>query len=107
MFPNVYLDVGSVLHYTGASSGRVLAEVMELAPFTKHLYSSDAFGAAELYLLGSTLFRRALARTLDDWIESGQCSPAEADRIAGLVAAGNARRIYTQAGRGSTGGGDT
>ena len=107
MFPNVYLDVGSVLHYTGASSGRVLAEVMELAPFTKHLYSSDAFGAAELYLLGSKLFRRALARTLDDWIESGQCSPAEADRIAGLVAAGNARRIYTQAGRGPTGGGDT
>jgi predicted TIM-barrel fold metal-dependent hydrolase len=98
MFPNVYLDVGSVLHYTGASSGRVLAEVMELAPFTKHLYSSDAFGVAELYLLGSTLFRRALARTLDGWIESGQCSPAEADRIAGLVAAGNARRIYTQAG---------
>jgi predicted TIM-barrel fold metal-dependent hydrolase len=107
MFPNVYLDVGSVLHYTGASSGRVLAEVMELAPFTKHLYSSDAFGASELYLLGSTLFKRALARTLDDWIESGQCSPAEGDRIAGLVAAGNARRIYTQAGRDPTGGGDT
>ena len=107
MFPNVYLDVGSVLHYTGASSGRVLAEVMELAPFTKHLYSSDAFGAAELYLLGSTLFRRALARTLDGWIESGQCSLAEGDRIAGLVAAGNALRIYTQAGRGPAGGGNT
>jgi predicted TIM-barrel fold metal-dependent hydrolase len=101
MFPNVYLDVGSVLHYTGASSGRVLAEVMELAPFTKHLYSSDAFGVAELYLLGSTLFRRALARTLDGWIEDGQCSPAEADRIAGLVVAGNARRIYMQAVEGS------
>ena len=97
MFPNVYLDVGSVLHYTGASSGRVLAEVMELAPFTKHLYSSDAFGVAELYFLGSTLFRRALARTLDGWIESGQCSSTDADRIAGLVAAGNARRIYKQA----------
>jgi uncharacterized protein len=97
MFPNVYLDVGSVLHYTGASSGRVLADVMELAPFTKHLYSSDAFGLAELYLLGSTLFRRALARTLDGWVDSGQCSPDDADRIAGLVAAGNARRIYTQA----------
>jgi predicted TIM-barrel fold metal-dependent hydrolase len=106
MFPNVYLDVGSVLHYTGASSGRVLAEVMELAPFTKHLYSSDAFGAAELYFLGSKLFRRALARTLDDWIESGQCSLADGDRIAGLVAAGNARRIYTQAGRGPTVAGD-
>ena len=103
MFPNVYLDAGSVLHYTGASSGRILAEVMELAPFTKHLYSSDAFGAAELYLLGSKLFRRALARTLDDWIESGQCSLDEGDRIAGLIAAGNARRIYTHAGSGPTG----
>ena len=97
MFPNVYLDVGSILHYTGASSGRVLAEVMELAPFTKHLYSSDAFGVAELYLLGSTLFRRALAGTLDEWIQSGQCTLREAERIAGLIAAGNARRIYPRA----------
>jgi hypothetical protein len=98
MFPNVYLDLGSVLNYTGPSSARVFAEAMELAPFTKHLYSSDAFGVAELHYLGSVLFRRALAQTLDGWIDDDACTADEADRIASLIAGGNARRIYGRAG---------
>ena len=62
MFPQVYLDVGLTLHYVGpARAEAVLAEAMELAPFSKLLYSSDAFGLAELYLLGALTFRTALA----------------------------------------------
>ena len=38
---------------------------MELAPFGKLLYSSDAFGLPELYLLGAHTFRVALAEVLD------------------------------------------
>jgi uncharacterized protein len=94
VFPNVYLDLGSILHYTGASSGAIVAETMELAPFTRHLYSSDAFGVAEFYYLGAALFRRGLQAVLDGWIAREECSPGEADRIAQLAGAGNARRIY-------------
>jgi predicted TIM-barrel fold metal-dependent hydrolase len=94
MFPNVYLDVGSILHYTGPSSGRILAEALELAPFTKHLYASDAFGAAELFYLGALLFRRGLGATLDAWIQEDHCSTTEAERIAELIGRGNAVRIY-------------
>jgi predicted TIM-barrel fold metal-dependent hydrolase len=95
VFPNVYLDLGSILHYTGASSGSIVAETMELTPFTRHLYSSDAFGVAEFYYLGAFLFRRGMRAVLDEWISRDDCSTAEADRIADLAAAGNARRIYT------------
>ena len=95
VFPNVYLDLGSILHYTGASSGSIVAETMELSPFTRHLYSSDAFGVAEFYYLGAFLFRRGMRAVLDEWISRDDCSTAEADRIADLAAAGNARRIYT------------
>ena len=95
VFPNVYLDLGSILHYTGASSGSIVAETMELSPFTRHLYSSDAFGVAEFYYLGAFLFRRGMGAVLDEWISRDDCSAAEADRIADLAAAGNARRIYT------------
>jgi predicted TIM-barrel fold metal-dependent hydrolase len=94
VFPNVYLDLGSVLHYTGPSAGAIVAETMELTPFTRHLYSSDAFGVAEFYYLGALLFRRGLQAVLDGWMASDECSTNEADRIAELAAGGNARRIY-------------
>jgi predicted TIM-barrel fold metal-dependent hydrolase len=94
MYPNVYFDVGSALHYHGPSSRTLLAEALEVAPFTKVLYSSDAFGLAEQYYLGSMLHRRALRQILDTWIADGHCNAAEADRVVSLIGRDNARRIY-------------
>jgi predicted TIM-barrel fold metal-dependent hydrolase len=94
VFPNVHFDVGQALNYTGPSAGRVLAEAMELAPFTKQLYSSDAFALAELHYLGAVLFRRNLGTILGSWVRRDECSAAEADRIAELLGRANARRIY-------------
>jgi hypothetical protein len=94
VFPNVYFDVGQALNYTGPSAGRVLAEAIELAPFTKQLYSSDAFALAELHYLGAVLFRRNLAAILEDWVRRDECSAVEADRIGELLGHANARRIY-------------
>jgi uncharacterized protein len=94
LYPNVYFDVGSALHYHGPSSARLLAEALEVTPFTKFLFSTDAFGVAELYYLGSMLFRRGLHAVFDAWIAAGHCNTAEADRIAELIGRENARRIY-------------
>ena len=94
MYPNVYFDVGSALHFLGPSSARLLGEAMEVAPFGKLLYSSDAFGVAEAYFLGSILFRRALREVLDGWIAADHCDAATAGRIAEAIGRGNAGRIY-------------
>jgi predicted TIM-barrel fold metal-dependent hydrolase len=94
VFPHVHFDVGQALNYTGPGARQVLTEAMELAPFTKQLYSSDAFALAELHHLGALLFRRNLAAILRDWVGRDECSAAEADRIAELVGRANARRIY-------------
>jgi uncharacterized protein len=94
MYANVYFDVGSALHYHGPSSGRLLAEAMEVAPFTKLLFSTDAFGLPEQYYLGSMLYRRALRGILDRWIAAGDCDDREAGRIARLIGRDNALRIY-------------
>ena len=93
-FPQVYFDVGFALNWVGPSYQRIMDEALELAPFTKQLYSSDAFGLAELYYLGARRFRTALARALGRWVEDDECTAAEAERIAGLIGAGNTRRIY-------------
>jgi predicted TIM-barrel fold metal-dependent hydrolase len=94
MLPNVYLDLGLALTFAGASAGRIVAETMEVAPFTKQLYSSDGFGAAELHYLGAAHFRHGLGRVLAGWIADGACLLADATRIAEAIASENARRIY-------------
>lgn len=93
-FPCVYFDVGFALNWVGPSYQRIMDEALELVPFTKQLFSTDAFGLAELYYLGALRFRTALARALGRWIEDDECSVADAERIASLIGVENARRIY-------------
>ena len=94
MFPHVFMDVGLAVNYTGAQGAQVIAESLEVAPFTKILFSSDAWGLPELHLLGSWLFRRGLARVLGSWVATDDWSLADAERVIGLIGAGNARRVY-------------
>ncbi|MBI4940861.1 MAG: amidohydrolase family protein [Actinobacteria bacterium] len=95
IYPHVHLDVGSVLHYVGPRrSIEVLAEAAEVTPFTRLLYSSDAYGAPELYRLGALSFRLGLEALLADRVDSGEWSVPDAERFAHLVAHGNAERVY-------------
>jgi hypothetical protein len=94
VFPHVYLDVGLAVNYTGARSRAVVAESLEVAPFGKVLFSSDAWGPAELHYLGAVLWRRAMASVLGEWVESGEWSSADAVRVAKMVGTDNAKRVY-------------
>ena len=95
VFGNVYLDVGLALNHVGPlRAPSVLAEALEGVPFGKMLYSSDAYGLAELYTLGALTFRRSLEQLLDGWVSAGECSPADTQRIAAMIGAGNAERVY-------------
>jgi hypothetical protein len=94
VFRHVYLDVGLASTYVGLRASALLAEVLELAPFGKLLYSSDAFGLPELYLVAARAFRRSVADVLGGWVRSGETTEADARRVAGMIAARNARRLY-------------
>lgn len=93
-YPHVHLDVGLALNYVGAAAPAVLAETLELAPFAKLLYSSDAWGPSELHYLGAVLWRRAMFRVLDQRTRSGDWSRGDASRVAALIGHGNATRVY-------------
>jgi uncharacterized protein len=93
-YPHVYLDVGLALNHVGARASAVVAESLELAPFGKVLFSSDAFGPAELHYLGALQWRRATTAALGAWVGAGDWSVADAARVAGMIGAGNARRVY-------------
>jgi len=99
IFPHVYFDVGLALHYTGARADAIVAETLELAPFSKILFSSDAYGPPELHYLGALLWRRATARVLGAWVDNGSWSQDDAIRVASMIARGNAARAYQLAAR--------
>ena len=93
-YPHVYLDVGLAINHVGARAAAVVAESLELAPFGKVLFSSDAWGPPELHYLGALLWRRATARVLGEWVESGDWALADAVGVAEMIGAQNARRVY-------------
>jgi hypothetical protein len=94
VFPHVYMDLGAILNNVGARSAAVLAEALEVTPFHKMLYSSDAFGLPELHYLGALGFRRDLARVTGEFVADGAWSAADAGRVAQLIGSANARRVY-------------
>ena len=94
VFPHVYFDVGLGINHTGLRSDAVIAESLELAPFAKILFSSDAWGPAELHFLGAHLWRRGMTKALSTWVDDGEASVADAARIARMIGRDNARRVY-------------
>ncbi|MFD5910069.1 amidohydrolase family protein [Streptomyces massasporeus] len=95
VFEQVYLDVGLTLHHVGpARAGAVLAEALEITPFRKLLYSSDAYGVAEFYHLGALAFRHGLAELLQQRVDTDELALPDALRIARWTGRDNALRVY-------------
>ena len=94
VFPHVYVDVGLAAHNLGSRATALLAEALELAPFGKFLYSSDAFGLPELHYLAAALFRRALSDFLAAGLADDLYSERTVVRLARMLCADNAKRAY-------------
>jgi predicted TIM-barrel fold metal-dependent hydrolase len=99
VFPHVFCDVGLATHNVGFRASSVIAEALELAPFGKFLFSTDAFGLAELYHLGTLLFRRGLSDFLTAATAADAMTPQDAAHAANLIGHHNARRVYGLDGR--------
>jgi hypothetical protein len=94
VFAVVHVDVGLAVPHVGARGTTVVAELLELAPYSKVLYSSDAFGLPELHLLGALRFRSALGGLLEHLCATDELAPADAERVATMIGTDNARRVY-------------
>jgi predicted TIM-barrel fold metal-dependent hydrolase len=94
VFGHVFVDAGLITHNAGFRAPAVLAELLELAPFGKVLFSTDAFGLAELYHLGTALFRQGLSDFLRAALAADAMSEKDAVRLCALVGHENAKRIY-------------
>ncbi|MEU4442157.1 amidohydrolase family protein [Actinosynnema sp. NPDC050801] len=94
VFPHVFVDLGLATHSVAHQASRVLAEALEIVPFGKFLFSTDAFALVELYYLGTLFFRRALSDFLSAGLRAHALAVADAERIARLIGWENAHRVY-------------
>ncbi|PQO46804.1 amidohydrolase family protein [Blastopirellula marina] len=95
VYPHVYLDMGLAVPYLSVSGmGRAVRELLELAPFSKLTYSSDAHMIPELYYLGAKWGRAILGTVLEEAVRDSDLTAAEADEVAEAVLRGNARSLY-------------
>jgi predicted TIM-barrel fold metal-dependent hydrolase len=95
VYPQVFLDLGLAVPLLSVKGMReVVGQLLELAPWSKLLYSSDAHLIPELFYLGAKWGRRVLGEVLDRMVGDGDLSAAEAETLAQGVLADNARRLY-------------
>ncbi len=95
VYPQVYLDFGLAIPSLSIKGMKqVLEELLELAPTTKILYSSDAHNIPELYYLGAKWGRHLLAEVLEEAVRSGDLTAKESLEIATAILRGNAKQIY-------------
>lgn len=94
VYPHVYLDLGLTVNHAGLRADAVIAEFLELAPFGKVLFSTDAYRLPELYVVGAAQFQHSLGRLLAGWIGDGAMAATDADRVSEQISGGNARRVY-------------
>lgn len=95
VYPNVYLDFGlAIPSLSMAGMVSILKQLIELAPTSKLMYSSDAHLIPDLYYLGALRGRQVLGRVLDDLVKDGDLTVKEADEIAVAILRENAEGLY-------------
>jgi predicted TIM-barrel fold metal-dependent hydrolase len=94
IYPHVYLDAGLSINYLGANADSVVRETMDMAPFHRVLFSSDAWGLPELVHLGARLWRDSMVRVLGEYMEVHGWPLEEAVRVAEMMAWRNAETLY-------------
>lgn len=94
LYPHVFLDAGLAIGHVGANADTLVRETLDLAPFTRVLFSSDAWGVPERVLLGARPWREAATRVLADYVTRDGWPVDEALRVAELMAWRNAESLY-------------
>ncbi|MEK4027593.1 amidohydrolase family protein [Pseudobacillus sp. FSL P4-0506] len=94
ILPNVYMDISLQNPFTGHGVERIISQVLELAPFDKVMYGSDAFTVPEMNWLGVKLFKDCFERVLSDWVEKDYMDADQARYIGEMILYKNFENIY-------------
>ena len=94
VYPQVYLDFGLAVPFLSVAGMRsTVQQLLELAPTSKLMYSSDAHNIPELYYLGAKWGREVLGQVLDGAIKDSDLTAKEAESVATAILCENARAL--------------
>lgn len=95
VYKNVYLDLGEVFPQVSRNGQEtILRQCMEVTPFSKLLFSTDAHHFGEVYWLALKQFRQAFERVLVDYVENDDLTAEQAIEAAKDIYFNNAKRVY-------------
>ncbi len=94
LYPNVYVDLGLTIPLAGAGSDRVLEETLELVPVNRLLASTDGHGAPEFQWFGIFVWRWALDRVFQKYVEMHIVDESYAILAVQAILRDNARAFY-------------
>jgi predicted TIM-barrel fold metal-dependent hydrolase len=94
LYANVYLDTSLAIPLVGPFSPQIWRDALSLAPTSKIMAATDAFGLPEHFWLAARWSRRSLARVLIELIADGVLDDSGARAVAEAILYGNARRVY-------------
>jgi uncharacterized protein len=94
VFPNVYLDLSEHNLFLGPEVESVLRPVLALAPASKLLFGTDAYGSPDLQWIAARATVAALEKVLSGFVASGSMSAGSALAAGDAILSRNARGLY-------------
>jgi len=94
MYPNVFMDISLAIPFITTEIPRMMHEIFGLTPFTKVLYSSDAFSIPEIFWLANKWGRAALEQVLTEYVDRDVLTQQQALKAGRQVLGDNARTVY-------------
>lgn len=94
MYPNVWLDLSTVIPFASLGVARCLTELFEMAPITKIMYGSDCWNIPEISWFSAVYFKKSLGKILKELVHEDVISTDYAKFVATRILSENARELY-------------
>ncbi len=94
IYSNVWMDVGLAIPFATVDIPSVWRQALSLTPFSKILFSTDAYSLPDIFWLAARWGRWGLAKVLDELIALGALTPDEALNAAHRILHRNAESLY-------------
>ena len=95
IYANVWIDLSLAVPFATVGIPAMLREVLGMAPFNKIMFATDAFTMGEIFWLAARWGRWGVGRVLEELVNDGFMSQAEAWSAAEAILNGNAARVYS------------
>jgi predicted TIM-barrel fold metal-dependent hydrolase len=94
LYSNVWMDLGLAIPYATIDIPSVWRQALSLTPFSKILFSTDAYSVPEVFWLAARWGRWGLSTVLDEAITLGALSYDEAIEAAEHILHKNSSQLY-------------